>query len=118
MADVLSRSFSMPSVGTDGLNMDGSLEVKMVESREGLLRCRVSIPTQDEHHYKWNQAHLKDLTNPIFSASTITSSLSKTLRRNGCLMPLYGITVNMKRGRQPSLSTLPPLGHIARQDSS
>mmetsp|Transcript_118436 Transcript_118436/g.334858 ORF Transcript_118436/g.334858 Transcript_118436/m.334858 type:complete len:862 (-) Transcript_118436:210-2795(-) len=145
--EVMSRSFSDPTVrratlaeiggrlgSTSGASepvgqsMDDrgvppeNLDIQMLESTPGKLRVRVVVPSHNRVRQTVSDTRLQQLVARERTVKSVTQELSKHFRQEGCLLPRYGIEVNIKKGRlrntlgsdyigsdvSPS-STLPPI---------
>lgn len=118
LQDALSRSFSTPAVrlnihqrrdegsrikavddtATANDALDRLLDLQFVQSEPGRLRVRLNLQPQDKAHHNAFGNKLGDLLDPEGAQHLITNAISKDLRRNGYLLPKYGLQVNVKKG--------------------
>jgi hypothetical protein len=84
----LLASASAPNLG---------LTLEMVHSAPGQLKLRCTLPSQDRVTRLVSERRVKDLLNSKTAAATFTQQLGKTFRKNGYLIPKYGINVNVRK---------------------
>merc|ERR1712151_454618 len=93
---------SLPGSGGDILA--DRIDVRMMDSMPGKLKVRVIVPSKDKVRQTVSDRRLSELVeSQTATASVMTRELAKHLRRSGCLLPKYGIQVNVKRLRQKDL---------------
>lgn len=86
-------SLSQTQTETD----DQRVKIEFVESDVGRIKARVTVQPQDMCHWKAYAQKLKDLTNDAVASKAISSSVAKALRRDGFLMPRYGLQVQVRK---------------------
>merc|ERR1712176_175881 len=76
----------------------------MVESQPGKLRVRVVVPSKDKVRQTISDRRLGEFVESSqHTATAMTQEISKHLRRQGCLLPKYGLQVSVKKLRQRDL---------------
>eukprot|EP00931_Biecheleriopsis_adriatica_P028166 TRINITY_DN16840_c0_g1_i2.p1 TRINITY_DN16840_c0_g1~~TRINITY_DN16840_c0_g1_i2.p1 ORF type:complete len:896 (+),score=237.28 TRINITY_DN16840_c0_g1_i2:90-2777(+) len=91
-------------------SLDELLVVEMLESVQGKLVVRATVQPQDRIQQNVIDMRAGDLMKPVNTAKSITCELSKGLKKNGYLLPKYGIHVKMKKA--VSTSKLPTIGRM------
>jgi len=86
-------------------SLDELLVVEMVESVQGKLRVRALVRPQDKIQQNVIEMRAADITKPLQTSKSVTGELSKSLKKNGYLLPKYGLHVKMTR-RSASLAQL------------
>jgi len=119
LRDALSRSMSMPSLqqqrtqkileaqGEEPPEGDTAPRIfsssgifpEFIESAPGLLKTRIVLPSMDIHQFRASEVRLRQLVN---SGDEVSTALSKSMRKKGCLMPVYGLQVQFKKGSRNS----------------
>merc|ERR1711933_417886 len=78
-------------------SLDNLLDIQLVHSEPGKLRVRCVVNPENRVHMKVADIRLKELCEPGNLA--VTSALSKTLRKNGALLPTHGMHITTRRGK-------------------
>jgi len=111
LTGALATSLSMPVVGRGGEPLPmaeaealgdvlAGLDISLVESKPGLLKARCVIPSVDRLHQNVTDLRLKQITQSGQAAKELTPALTKAMRKNGCLLPTYGLNFVIKKGRR------------------
>merc|ERR1712194_103773 len=79
----------------------GLLDIELVHSEPGKLKVRCVVNPVNRVHMKVADIRMRELTEPGNLA--VTAALCKTLRKNGALLPKYGLQVTTRRGRAGDL---------------
>lgn len=116
MEATLSRSFSTPAVPprhrkkhgrvvvptaastTDSL--DRLLQLEFLESQPGKIRVRLTVQPHDICQQVTYNDRLKQLMDDKECAKVVTSSMAKELKREGFLMPRYGLQVRIRKAKK------------------
>jgi len=106
LTQVLKHSFSTPAMRSQqerGESATGGdddvLDIQLVHSGPGRMKAKCVVKSQDRVHQSISDSRLKLLLDPDASSKLIGGELSKRMRRDGHLLPRYGMQVNMRRGR-------------------
>merc|ERR1712039_384997 len=116
LTDLMNRSFSTPAipaaassssaaplgtaaanVGSNGDALDQLINIDLVHSEPGKLKVRCVVNPENRVHMKVADIRLREITEPGNMA--VTAALAKGLRKNGALLPKYGIQVTTRRGK-------------------
>merc|ERR1712039_1046506 len=106
----MTRSFSQPAMPPSGSQvadavdvgqvtdaLDQLLDIQLVHSEPGKLKVRCVVNPMDRVHMKVADIRLKEICDPDNKA--VTSALCKTLRKNGALLPKYGLQTTVRKSR-------------------
>jgi hypothetical protein len=115
LEESIKRSMSMPALSKERFKVDAKQvfgedededttkedkpRIEYVSSEPGLLRTRIELPSFDRTQQIAFRTRLRQLMNDEVTSSEITNSLSKHLRKQGYLLPQYGIHVSVKKSR-------------------
>mmetsp|Transcript_10727 Transcript_10727/g.37537 ORF Transcript_10727/g.37537 Transcript_10727/m.37537 type:complete len:892 (-) Transcript_10727:22-2697(-) len=90
----------VPTAPVDPDALDRLLNLEFLESTPGRIRARLVVQPQDMCQQTTYFERLKELTDDDISAKVITSSMSKDLKKEGFLMPRYGMTVRIRKANK------------------
>eukprot|EP00405_Crypthecodinium_cohnii_P034453 CAMPEP_0206532612 /NCGR_PEP_ID=MMETSP0325_2-20121206/4487_1 /ASSEMBLY_ACC=CAM_ASM_000347 /TAXON_ID=2866 /ORGANISM="Crypthecodinium cohnii, Strain Seligo" /LENGTH=921 /DNA_ID=CAMNT_0054029125 /DNA_START=117 /DNA_END=2882 /DNA_ORIENTATION=+ len=80
-------------------SLDRLMELEFMSSEPGKIRARLLVQPQDSCQQTAYLGQLRELSDDTVSAGTLTTSLSKSLKREGFLMPRYGMRVRVRKAR-------------------
>jgi hypothetical protein len=86
--------------------VEEDLELEFVESVPGKLKVRCVVPCRNKIKMNVYERRLNQLLDPEQASRAMTQELAKQMRKQGCLLPKYGMQVTVRKGRKnvPDLS--------------
>jgi len=93
-----------PNTASSALSVPGKeLELNFISSAVGVLKCQIIIDSRDPHHQVVNDLRVKNLTDVSVSGAEVAPVITKHFRKQGKLIPEYGLQVVFKKGRRESM---------------
>merc|ERR1711957_344160 len=77
--------------------LDQLLDIQLVHSEPGKLKVRCIVNPASRVDMKVADIRLRELLDP--NSQMVTSALVETLRKNGALLPKYGLQTSLRKGK-------------------